>query len=371
MDRQRQAARRVFRRRFIDSDRALEAPVPELSDYDVLAVDIEMGQRMRRKPGGQQEWRHILALIQIAGGDTSLIVDPLRCNVAPLAPTFAGPARKVLLGGGQDVSMLARARIPLEHVVDIGEVARSVFGPREDGMAALANRVFGISIDKTVRRTDWMVRPLNPALLSYAHQDAELTLQIYEWLAERYPVEVAYHERRHYDTPLSPDAPEWLRDSVARGQIDVRAVVRDRGIDPEEERGRLSGDVTLALEGAHSPRLINRLLRVAGELKLTPVLGRALSYRDSPSSLVRAAAARAIGALAGPEEGEPILREMAEDERSEVQHAVQAALKDLRKSESAAEPEPPPDDEEAAPALGSEALSALERLKAQLEAGAQ
>ena len=241
-------ARRAFRRHFIADDRGLETVVPELQGVDVLAVDIEMGQRMRRKPGGQQEWRHILALIQLAAGDLSLVVDPLRCSVAPLAKVFAGPARKVLLGGGQDVTMLANAGSPLEHIVDIGEIARSVLGPREDGMAALANRIFGINIDKTVRRTDWMVRPLNPALLAYAHQDAELTLEIYAWLADRYPIEVGYHERRHFDTPLSPDTPEWLRDAVARGQLDIRAIVRERGIDPEAEREHLSAQVLVALE---------------------------------------------------------------------------------------------------------------------------
>jgi hypothetical protein len=57
---------------------------------------------------------------------------------------------------------------------------------------------------------------------------------------------------------------------------------------------------------------------------------------------------------------------MAQDERAEVQHAAQTALKELRK--------PPPEtavapteDEEAS--LGSDVLSALERLKAELESG--
>lgn len=361
-----QPLRRTFRRFFVDDDRTLGEIVSELTGHEVLAVDIEMGQRMRRKPGGQQEWRHILALVQLAAGDLSVVVDPLRASVAPLAGLFAGPARKVLLGGGQDVSMLARAGIPLEHIVDIGEVARSVFGPREDGMAALANRIFGISIDKTVRRADWMARPLNPTLLSYAHQDAELTLQIYFWLAQHFPVDIAYHERRHYDTPLSPRAPDWLRDAVARGQIDARAVVRERGIDAEADRERLGEDILAALDEAHSPRLINRLLRAAADLKLTPVLARAVSYRDSPSSLVRAAAARAIGSLAEVEEGESLLQAMAADPRPDVQHAVQSALKDLRAP--AAPAEEPSAEEEPAPALGGEALSALEQLKAQLEA---
>jgi HEAT repeat protein len=160
-----------------------------------------------------------------------------------------------------------------------------------------------------------------------------------------------------------------LRDAVAKGQIDARAVVRDRGIDPELERGRLSEDILTALGSARSPRLINRLLRAAADLKLTPVLPRAIAYRDSPSSLVRAAAARAIGSLAEPEEGEPLLQAMATDPRPEVQHAFQAALKDLRTSQAPAEEAQV--EEEPAPALGGEALSALERLKAQLESGGE
>ena len=58
-------------------------------------------------------------------------------------------------------------------------------------MAALSRRIFGLSLDKSVRRTDWMHRPLNPALLAYAYRDAELTLLIYRWFQEHYPEAVA------------------------------------------------------------------------------------------------------------------------------------------------------------------------------------
>src|SRR5436305_1650803 len=128
-----------YRREYVQDPAALATAADALAGADAVGVDIEMGQRMIRHPGGVQEWKHILALVQIASSDVSIVVDPLRCSdLSPLAPLLAGTATKVFLGGGQDVALLEAAGIPACNVADVGEVAYAVFGRREDGMAALS-----------------------------------------------------------------------------------------------------------------------------------------------------------------------------------------------------------------------------------------
>ena len=200
-----------FERVHIRSDEALQAIAPRFDSADAIGIDIEMGQHVVRRPGGVQEWTHVLALIQIASESLSVLVDPLRCNdLSPLRPLLTGSTRKVFLGGGQDSALLDAAGIPARNIVDVGEIALAVFGRREDGMAALARRIFDLSLDKSVRRTDWMQRPLNPALLAYAYRDAELTLLIYRWFQEQYPEAVALHERTLLDARLSDEVAPWI-----------------------------------------------------------------------------------------------------------------------------------------------------------------
>lgn len=357
-----------FRRVFVADDGQLATLVEQFSDCDVVAVDIEMGQRVLRHPGGVQEWVHILALIQLAAGGLSMVVDPLRCSLLPLAPVMHGPARKVFLGGGQDAAMLARARIEPRHIVDAGEIAYALFGRREDGMAALAGRIFGLSVDKTVRRTDWMMRPLNPTLLAYAHRDAELTLMIYRWFEREYPEVVALYQRTNFEPDLAADSPEWLRKAVARSSVDVRALVLEAGLEPDRDADQLAAAVLAPLSAPPSPRLLNRLVRIAADLRLASLLPQIVPLTESPSSLIRGSAARAIGQLATLEEGEAILQRLLEDPIQDVKTASEAAMRELRAPRRGEANEVATEEDETP--LGGDAMAALQQLKALMEGSA-
>ncbi|HLJ65943.1 MAG TPA: hypothetical protein VKX16_01115 [Chloroflexota bacterium] len=354
-----------FRRRYVDDPGGLGEVVPELAAQAAVGVDVEMGQRAVRKPGGLQEWVHSLALIQIAGGDLSVVIDPLRVgDLAPLHAIFAGHARKVFLGGGQDAALLARAGLAPRHVVDVGEVALALFGRREDGMAALSRRIYGLSLDKTVRRADWLIRPLNPVLISYAHRDAELTLGIYHWFETHHPDVLHFHERAEYDPSLPDETPPWLREAVLRPSQDAYAIVLDAGLDPAVQGDQLGDDVRAALVASTAPRLVNRLLRIAADLGLTTTLPDVLTLVDSPSSMIRASVARTIGLLAEPDTGRAPLDRLAKDPIAEVQKAAEAAQRELAKPRAVpAEAE----DEVDAPSLNDSALGMLEQLRARLE----
>ena len=354
-----------FRRTFVEDTRALHEVVAGLEESDAVGVDVEMAQRLERRPGGYQQWLHVLALIQLASDALSVVVDPVRCpDLSPLRRFMAGKTRKVFLGGGQDAALLERSGIPARNVVDVGEVALAVFGRREDGMAALARRIFGLSLDKTVRRADWLVRPLNPTLLAYAHRDAELTLLIYRWFQRNYLEVTSLHERLELDPVLPITAPPWLREALSRPSMDPLIVLAVQGLDAVNDADRLAADVGEALKKSTAPRQINRLMRIAGELGLKSLVGDISAFVDSPSSLIRAATARAIGQLADLETGVPILERLKEDPIEDVRKAAEAGLRELRAPKVAAVEQP---GEEEAPSLGEKAMSALEQLRRQLQ----
>ena len=355
----------AFQRELIVDDRELSAVVARLSPDSAIGVDLEMAQRVERKPGGIQEWKQVLALIQIASHEYSVVIDPVRCrDLTPLKPLLAGKTRKVFLGGGQDAALLEKAGIPARNIVDVGEVALAIFGRRQDGMAALAERIFGISLDKSVRRADWLARPLNPVLLAYAHRDAELTLLIYDWFRLNYPEVSALHEREILDPVLPAVTPAWLKDAFDRAAADAVAVVMEHDLDPARDSGPLAEDVRAALKESCAPRQMSRLLRIAGELGLRDVLPDVLPLVDSPSSVIRGAAARAIGQLADRQTGGPILKQLKADPIDDVKKAAEAGQRDL-KAQGKAVPVAEAD-EEPQSSLGDNALSALRQLMAQM-----
>ncbi len=351
-----------FERVHIRTDEALKALAPRFESADAVGIDIEMGQHVERRPGGIQEWTHILALIQIASESLSVLIDPLRCNdLSPLRPLLAGNTRKVFLGGGQDSALLDAAGIPAHNIVDVGEIALAVFGRREDGMAALARRIFDLSLDKSVRRTDWLQRPLNPALLAYAYRDAELTLLIYRWFQEHYPEAVDLHERTLLDARLSDDVAPWILAALSgnRSGPDPLAVVMEHGFDPSRDRDVLTEDMRLALAETTAPRLVNKLVRVSSDIGLSDLVPRFIELTGSHSSLIRTAAARAIGILGTPESGETTLLKLKDDPVAEVKSAAEAALHDLRAPRQAVTVDEAEEDE---PSLDPAAMSALQSL---------
>lgn len=360
----------AHRRVFVHDDASLRDVVHDLDHRDALGVDLEMGQRVERRPGGVQEWKHILALIQIASDEVSVVIDPLRCNdLTPLAPLMAGPARKVFLGGGQDVALLAQAGIPAYTIVDVGEVALGIWGRREDGMAALARRMFNVSLDKTVRRADWLVRPLNPALLTYAFQDAELTLMIYRWFQEHHAVELAAHERRELDPPIPPGTPDWLQAVMRRSPSDALLVLPEYNLHPERDADRLTQDIRCVFDHALSPRQTSRLIRIIAELALHDLEPEVIGERASPSSVVRASVARALGAIGQPETSLAVVEELRRDPVEDVRKMAEGAVKDLRKPRKAEASEREEDDAQGS--IDQDTMSALQALMRRLESGGE
>jgi len=353
-----------FRRVYVHTQGELEGVAAELAAAEALGVDLEMGQLVDRRPGGVQRWHHIPALVQIASRSLSVVIDAVRVkDLSPLQPVMSGTGRKVFLGGGQDVALLRDENLAPRNIVDVGEIALGLFGRRQDGMAALSQRIFGITLDKTLRRTDWLARPLHPGLIRYAHQDAELTLLIYEWLREHYPEAVVAHERVQFEPPLSR-SPQWLQQAVRRSSLEPLLILAENKLDVNRDRDTLVADVRAGLLAADAPRVVNRLLRVVADLGLDAMVPDVLAYADSQSGIVRAAVARALGRLdvREPEVLETVQR-LRKDSLEDVRKAADTAARELRRSKT-----PPVEEkEEEEPSLDDDAMSALRRLRESLD----
>jgi hypothetical protein len=294
-----------------------------------------------------------------------VVIDPVRVSsLRPLRTLLSGPTRKVFLGGGQDVALLEREDLPVRNVIDVGEAAYALYGRREDGMAALSKRIFGISLDKTVRRTDWLVRPLNRMLINYAFQDAELTILIYRWFQSNYPDLMAMHERAELEPELPATTPAWLREAAVRTATNPAEILAEHGVDASKETDQITADLLTAMAAMRqAPRKVNRLIRVASELGLTRALPEIAPLADSQSSLLRASAARALGRLGTEEEAAPILERLAQDPLEDVRKAAEAGQRDLKKPKT---PAPAAEEDEPAPTLNQEAVEQLQELLRQL-----
>lgn len=353
-----------FRRVYVDTATVLADVAAELAEADALGVDLEMGQLVDRRPGGVQRWYHVPALLQIASSTLSVVVDAVRVkDLSPLLPAMNGSGRKVFLGGGQDVALLHAEKLAPRNIVDVGEVALGLFGRRQDGMAALSQRIFGITLDKTLRRTDWLARPLHPGLIRYAHQDAELTLLIYLWLRDHYPEAVAAHDREHFEPPLSR-SPEWLQQAIRRSALEPQLILAESRLDMDRDRDTLVSDIRSALSIATAPRVVNRLLRVGADLGLVDLAEDAIRVADSPSGIVRAASARTLGRLGSREpDVMETLQQLRSDPLEDVRKAAEAAIRELKKPKAPVAPEEPEDK----PALDDDSLSALRQLRDSLD----
>jgi hypothetical protein len=120
----------------------------------------------------------------------------------------------------------------------------------------------------------------------------------------------------------------------------------------------------------HAPRRLNRLVRVAGDLSLRSLLPEVLPFAESPSSLLRASAARSIPKLAEPEAARPILERLAHDPIEDVRKAAEAGQRDLKsakKRERAADEAALPEEDEGG--LSDDAMAALRRLMDELDEG--
>ncbi|HEU0196269.1 MAG TPA: ribonuclease D [Nevskiaceae bacterium] len=163
----------------IDTDAALRACLTRWRDAPVLALDTEFVRVDTYDPR--------LCLLQVGDGHDACVLDMLALHDldALLDVLFDARRVKLLHAGSQDLEIFAHLRdAPLAPLFDT-QIAAELLGDGDQlGYAALVEQRFGITLDKSLTRTDWARRPLTAAELDYAAEDVTHLYDLYPVLRE-------------------------------------------------------------------------------------------------------------------------------------------------------------------------------------------
>ena len=159
----------------VTRDPDLVALMAELKREPAFAIDTEFERERTYWPK--------LQLIQVAGRNTTAVIDPLAIdNLNPLYDLLRDASIvKVTHAGRQDAEIFYnRMQVPPANIYDT-QIAAAFLGYGDQiGYAALVNRLLNIRLKKTERVTDWGQRPLSAGQIEYALADVRHLLEIRE-----------------------------------------------------------------------------------------------------------------------------------------------------------------------------------------------
>jgi ribonuclease D len=163
----------------IENPQELDALVKELLAEPVVAVDTEA-----------DSFYHYFdktCLVQVATRRGIYLIDPLALGgpdeLAPLGAVMESPEiRKIFHAAEYDIYILKRdCGFRFANLFDT-MVSAQLLGYPAIGLAALAERHFGVQLPKDEQRSDWSVRPLSDSQLTYAAADVTHLLALAERL---------------------------------------------------------------------------------------------------------------------------------------------------------------------------------------------
>lgn len=200
----------------INSEKALLALCDELIQCDWVVIDTEF---IREKTYFSRP-----CLIQVATPQSIACIDPLELNsLAPLIEIFNKTTiTKVFHSAYQDLELLYQLTGTLPEPVFDTQVAARMLGYADQiGYGNLVQQRLGVTLDKSHTRTDWSIRPLSDAQLSYAADDVRYLCQLYTQLSH------ALSEKGHLDW-VKEDCERLYQESNFKAGIDD-AWLRVRG----------------------------------------------------------------------------------------------------------------------------------------------
>jgi ribonuclease D len=159
----------------ITTTRELADACARLAAHPYVAVDTEFLR--------EQTFWPVLCLIQMAGPDDEVIVDPLAPSI-DLRPFYELMANervvKVFHAGRQDVEIVYAKAGLIPHPIFDTQIAAMVCGFGEAvSYVNLVKKVTNLDLDKSSRFTDWSRRPLSETQLRYALGDVTHLREIY------------------------------------------------------------------------------------------------------------------------------------------------------------------------------------------------
>ncbi|GAC1554947.1 MAG: hypothetical protein NVS4B1_12770 [Ktedonobacteraceae bacterium] len=318
---------------WIDRPEQLLAAVAVLKKTTVIAIDAEFAQVRSHVQQPAQSSAPRLALLQIAVDATCFVVDALRLNdLTPLATIVEDSNYSILLhGAGADLRVMADRGLQVAHYYDLEATSRSIFGQHESSLAGMLQRAFGYRLDKSLQRTDWLRRPLPPAMVAYAARDAEVTLALYHWLAKHYHTILKMHEYVEEPLPVAAWIEPFLYGTAPLSAEMAVSEAKKQGL--IQHKTQIAVDCREALQVVTRPLYRSRLLRLIADLSLTQLTPDIVPLLHSVASDERASAVRALGRL-GVKSVQETIRPLLVDPVDDVRKAAQSALRNLGDKET-------------------------------------
>jgi ribonuclease D len=199
----------------IDREENLSELIGRLRNAEWVAIDTEADSL--------HAYPEKLCLLQISIQGADELVDPLaRLDLTSLMAALAS-RELVLHGSDYDLRLLHRASgfVPLS-IFDTMIAAR-LCGVPEFGLASLAQKYLGLTLEKGAQKADWARRPLTPRMEEYARNDTRHLKALSDLLR------AALEEKGRI---------EWLRETCARLVVEA-STARDGK--ESRERWRISG----------------------------------------------------------------------------------------------------------------------------------
>jgi ribonuclease D len=159
----------------IEDNQTLTQFCDKLINEPLLAIDTEFFRETSYFPH--------LGLIQIAGRDDIVCVDPLAFDAHDqLRRLFFNPEiTKVLHSCSQDMEVLYQFFGELPTPIFDTQIAAAMLGYQDQiGYAKLVAEMFDVELDKSQTRTNWLKRPLSAQQIEYAGEDVLYLLPMYE-----------------------------------------------------------------------------------------------------------------------------------------------------------------------------------------------
>ena len=150
-----------------------------LRQSEVVALDTEFIRERTYYPQ--------LCLVQLADQHELVVIDALAVpDLAPLDALLADTrVLKVLHAARQDLEIFALRMGAVPAPVFDTQIAASLLGHGEQaGYGAVVHKLLGLTLDKSLVRTDWAARPIPPAALEYAVDDVRYLLEVWRQLRD-------------------------------------------------------------------------------------------------------------------------------------------------------------------------------------------
>lgn len=162
----------------IENTLDLEEVCRRFATYPYITVDTEFIREKTYYPD--------LCLIQLASRDEAVCVDPLApdMDLSPLFELLQNPqVVKVFHAAHQDIEIFLHLSGKIPTPVFDTQIGAMVCGFAENAAySQLVHSICGVTLDKSMRCTNWAKRPLNPEQIQYALYDVTYLRDVYEYI---------------------------------------------------------------------------------------------------------------------------------------------------------------------------------------------